>query len=85
MRQSDFQHLPQEQQLDLLHQHGVYIGKRKVNGHPALLYQLEGFYVEVIYWVHRTYIQKMHITSSIQILEGYIDQVDIQLLLQTVE
>jgi len=73
----DFKLLSEREQLDLLQKEGAYIGKRKEDEHSILLFQLEGFYVEIVYQKHRSYIQQMRSFTSTVPLEPYLNQIDI--------
>lgn len=75
---AEFSSLPEELQFKLLHQHGVYVGKRKLNGQPVVLFQLHGFYVEVFYLQYRKTIDHIVTSDHADILQPYIDQVDVR-------
>jgi hypothetical protein len=77
MRLNEFKTMSRQEQLDLLQAQGLYVGKIAVNGRPTILFQLSDFYVEIIYLKYRTYIQQMHISSDISLLDPYLEQVDI--------
>lgn len=67
-----------EQQLDLLHRDGVYIGKRKLEQQTVVLFQLHSFYVEVFYRKYRREIDYLLTSSGTDILLPYIDQVHVR-------
>ena len=73
----EFKLLSERKQLDILHAEGAYIGKRKEGELSILLYQLEGFYVEIFYQKHRSQIQNIRSFSSTVPLEPYLTQIDI--------
>lgn len=77
MTQSEFCQLTDAQQIDLLYEDGVYIDKRKVGTTTILLYQLNGFYIEVCYYKYRLSIAWIRCSESIQILDPYLDKMDI--------
>jgi hypothetical protein len=74
----DFQSLPQEDQITLLYQQGIYIGKKKAEQFTKLLFQLESFYVEIIYICYRKSIQKIRYSDSTTILDPYLEQIDVE-------
>ena len=45
-----------------------------------LLYQLFGFYIEVVYNVYRIKIYKLTYSDSTDLLDPYLEQVEIELL-----
>ena len=77
MTQTEFWKLPDAEQIDLLYQEGVYIDKRKVGMTTILLYQLNGFYIEVCYYKYRISIAWVRCSESTRILDPYLDKMDI--------
>lgn len=75
---TEFIDLPQELQFEVLHKHGVYVGKRKVDQQSAVLFQLHGFYVEVFYKQYRKIIGHLITSDSTDILQPYLDQINIK-------
>lgn len=73
----DYTLLCHSEKIDLLYNHGVYVGKRKVNGKTVVLYQLEGFYVQIFYKVYRRYISNINFFTSTKRLQPYLDQIDV--------
>jgi hypothetical protein len=82
---TEFIDLPQELQFEVLHKHGVYVGKRKVNRQTIVLFQLHGFYVEVYYKQYRKIIDHIVTSDSPEILQPYLDQIHIRDLNQDKE
>jgi hypothetical protein len=74
----EYQELEEDQQLDLLHRDGVYVGKRKLDGQSVVLFQLYSFYVEVFYKKYRRQIARTTATSDVSILQPYMDQISIK-------
>ena len=74
----EFKLLSDREQLDLLQDQGTYIGKRKERALTLLLFQLEGFYIEIWYQKHRFHILRVRCFSSTLLLEPYLDQIDIE-------
>jgi hypothetical protein len=78
MKLLEFQSLSQDEQVFILYQQGVYIGKRKNGDQTRLLFQLESFYAEVFYTSYRRSIYKIHISDSTSILDPYLEQIKIE-------
>lgn len=74
----EFMKLPQELQFKLLHQHGVYVGKRKIGNQTVVLFQLHGFYAEVFYKQYRKLIERLVTSDNPEILQPYLDQINIK-------
>ncbi len=74
----EFKNLQEELQFDILHKHGVYVGKRKQDDHTVVLFQLHGFYVEVYYKQYRKTIDHLVVSDSMDILQPYLDQINIR-------
>lgn len=75
---SEFSDLPPELQFDVLHKHGVYVGKRKIDQKTVVLFQLHGFYVEVYYQQYRKLIDHLITSENTDILHPYLDQINIR-------
>jgi hypothetical protein len=71
----EFSALEHELQFHILHLHGVYVGKRKLNGKVVVLFQLHGFYVEVYYKHYRKTIDHLVTSDTTDILQPYLDQI----------
>jgi len=80
MTLKNFVSLTEEEQLALIEQRGVYIGKRKCHPYHSLLYQLESFYVEILYYRYRLDVAHILCTRNTCILDSYQNCVDIGLL-----
>jgi len=78
MTMYDFQLLPEQQQVELLYHSGVYIGKRREGISIILLYQLESFYVEVVYRKYRSHVKRLHCFDSTELLDPYLEQIDVE-------
>jgi hypothetical protein len=77
---SGFQLLPREEQINILYQQGVYVGKKKAGELFKLLFQLESFYVEISYTIYRRAMCKMYCSDSTIILEPYLQQIEVEYL-----
>jgi hypothetical protein len=74
----DFKSLDYREQTDLLHKEAVYVGKRKIFSQTVVLFQLHTFYVEVYYYEYRKIIPRIRCTESIEILDPYLEQIDVE-------
>ncbi|GAA4334467.1 hypothetical protein [Flaviaesturariibacter amylovorans] len=74
----EFMELPVVQQYDLLHRDGAYVGKRSVGSHTAVLLQLYGFYVEVIYKIYRKDIVELRCSNETDLLVPYLGQIHVR-------
>ena len=75
---TEYGELSEDQQFDILHRDGVYVGKRKLGGQSVVLFQLYGFYVEVYYKQYRKQVDRSVATDNTDVLHFYIDQVSIR-------
>lgn len=80
MKLFEFQRLSEGEQIAALYQHGVYIGKRKIESMTVLIYQLDSYYVEVFYRSYRRLIYKIRCSGSTSILDPYLEQIDVEYL-----
>lgn len=85
MKLYDFSLLTRSEQTDLLYKEGIYVGKRLLNGHIVLLYQVDGFYVEVIYKKYRCSISSVYAFSSIAGIDAYLENIDIKDLVRCIK
>ena len=70
--------LRQSLQCDILHKHGVYIGKSKRDHKVLVVFQLCGFYVEVEYKKYRHRIENIVCSNSVKIAEPYLKFVNVE-------
>jgi len=75
---AEYIELEEDQQFEILHRDGVYIGKRKVGKQTVVLFQLYGFYVEVFYKHYRRHVDHTVATDNADILQPYIDQINVR-------
>jgi hypothetical protein len=80
MRMHEFQLLSQDEQIAILYQEGIYVGKKKAGKITTLLYQLASFYVEIIYASYRRAIQTLIYSESTTVLDPYLEQIPIEYL-----
>lgn len=78
MMMLEFQSFSEEEQISILYQQGIYIGKRKAGQFTKLLFQLESFYVEISYTCYRKSIYKIRYSGSTTILDPYLEQIDFE-------
>ena len=78
MTMKEFQQLHGDEQIAVLYDRGVYLGKRREKNQAVLLFQHEGFYVEVFYKIYRQYISKIHLSGNTSILDPYLEQIDVE-------
>jgi len=76
----EFRLLSYPEQLKLLYEEATYIGKRRESGITLLLFQLSAFYVEISYSLYRVKIEGIICTESTDILDPYLEQVEVELL-----
>ena len=74
----EFQSLSCHDQISILYKHGVYIGKRKRGHLTLLLYQIDSFYIEVVYVMYRRHIASIKCSDSTVILDPYLEQIDVE-------
>ncbi|TCJ12042.1 hypothetical protein EPD60_15915 [Flaviaesturariibacter flavus] len=73
-----FRDMPPDTQMNLLQRDGAYIGKRIAEGQPAILYQLQGFYVEVRYEAYRKHVEQIVASDDTALLQPYLEQVKVR-------
>jgi hypothetical protein len=73
----DFLQLNETEQIEILWYNGEQVGRRKDDDHLILLYQVEGFYVEVFYHNKERVIKKYISFECTDHLEPYLDTIDI--------
>jgi hypothetical protein len=81
MTLNDFILLTSIEQVDVLYKHGVFVGKRKNGKQVVVLYQLSGFYVEIFYRKYRSFISDINCSTSVDIAEPYLQQINLHQLL----
>ena len=81
MKMLDFMLLQQSEQADLLYKSGTYLGKQKVGDIIKVLYQLDYFYVEIVYRKYRCHISSVRCFESTEPLDPYIERISIEELI----
>jgi len=85
MHFNDFLQLDETDQLEILWYNGEQIGKRKENDYLVLLYQVEGFYVEVYYHTRLRAVRRYVSFQSTSRLEPYLQQIDLSVVFRQVK
>lgn len=80
MTLNDFTLLHDREKINLLYEHGVYIGKRKTGGASVVLYQLDGFYAEVFYRTYRRHIEQISCFAETAKLDPYLTNINVEYL-----
>lgn len=78
MKLHEFTCLPEEKQIALLYELGVYIGKCRQGTTIKVLYQLDGFYAEVCYRKYRWVIEAIRCFSDTSQLDPYLTGIDVE-------
>ena len=73
----DFIQLNETEQIEILWYNGEQIGRRKEEDYLILLYQVEGFYVEVFYHNKERVIKKYMSFECTDLLDPYLEKIDI--------
>lgn len=74
----EYNHLPEQERMQILHRDGVYVGKRKIGKQTVVLFQLYGFYIEVFYKQYRKQIDHTVASDSTDVLQPYINQIGVK-------
>lgn len=78
MMLKEFTLLEYKEKISILYEHGVYIGKRRLGKNIAVLYQLEGFYVELLYRKYRCFIESIHCFTGTARLDPYLTEINVE-------
>ncbi|MCU7550607.1 hypothetical protein OCK74_15920 [Chitinophagaceae bacterium LB-8] len=73
----DFKILDDHQKATALVDEGVLIGKRDLLFYLVFLYQVEGFYVEVLYSIKSKKVHKFRAFENVGLLDPYLSKIDI--------
>jgi hypothetical protein len=85
MHFNDFLQLDETGQLEILWYNGEQIGRRKENDYLVLLYQVEGFYVEVYYHTRLRAVRRYVSFQSPDRLGPYLQQIDLSVVYRQVK
>jgi hypothetical protein len=75
--EDQFNRLSEDNQSNVIHKQGVLISVRTTEEHKVLLYQIEGFYVEVYYHPTHNFI-KIKSFSGTERLQPYLKQISLE-------
>lgn len=81
MTPTEFLALNTNMQTDLLYESGVYLGKIKKGNCARLLYQLDYFYVEIIYKKYRRQVLSIQCFESTAFLDPYLENISLEELI----
>ena len=77
MTLNDYKQLDEIEQTEVLLERGIHLGERTDGAHSIVLYQIEGFYVEVFYHEQHNTITRLRSFRSVDQLRPYLEKVDI--------
>ena len=80
MNIEQFKRLNKRKQLQLLRSEGIFLLRRSSILYDFLLYQLEGFYIEVMYNVEEKQVLHVEAFSNLKLLAPYLHKIDISAL-----
>lgn len=75
--EDQFKAFSEDNQSNIIHQQGVLIGVRRTEEYKVLLYQIDGFYVEVFYHPTDHFIRIESFTGT-ERLNPYLSQISIR-------
>lgn len=78
MTQQEFQSLAIPKMIDTLYEEGVYIGKRRQEQQVWMMFQLEGFYVELCYSRYRYHVCDVRCSASTSVLDPYLKEISLE-------
>lgn len=78
----DFHYLPHEEKGWVVWNLGIYLGERLAVKYSVMLYQIEGFYVEVFYFKNKKTPNEFRCFTTTDLLAPYINTINITQLFQ---
>ena len=72
-----FKRLRELKQLKIVHRNGVFLAERYDSQYRYKLYQVEGFYVELIYTYTDNVMRMMDVFDGTASLDPYLDEIHI--------
>ena len=78
MNMAEFCLLTGEKQIEEVYKDGVYIGKLENDEQIRMLYQLNSFYVEILFLSYRKFISEIKCYSNLDKILRYLEQVEIE-------
>jgi hypothetical protein len=79
MTHYQFKLMEKDDQANTLWEHGVHLTELEDEGYKFILYQIEGFYVEVWYHKECNQIRKFRSFASTDQLEPYLSKIKIKI------
>jgi len=79
---SEFKSLGEREQIDVMASKGVQIAKIEHHKKQTYLYQVDSFYVEVIFITRKEVTQKVKIFDTTDSLAAYLKKIDINSLIK---
>ncbi len=79
MNQFEFESLSEGEQIEVLYYDGVFIGKTNKLSRPCLLFQIDTFYVEVVYEEYRKNIKQINIFDKMELVDPYLKGISIEI------
>lgn len=73
--------LYQAEQLDLLQTQGVFLAKRGWGNRAVFLLQFDRWYVEIHYYRYRLKVKDIIFSKDVNILDPYLEQINIEEIL----
>lgn len=80
MTVTDFTHLDETIQAEILLRRGTFLTERLYKNFTIFLYQLDGFYVEVYHNLRFNMLQGMRCFEDDETLQPYLESIDISCL-----
>ena len=82
MTEDQFKAFSEDSQSNIIHQRGVLVSTRTTEEYKVLLYQIDGFYVELFYNRIDNSIDKLRSFRSTIPLHPYLNQIDITAVIE---
>jgi hypothetical protein len=77
MKVQEFRSLDETEKAVALINNGVLVGKRTMQSFLIFLYQLDNFYVEILYNKQTNFVYKFKAFENTELLEPYISRIDL--------
>jgi hypothetical protein len=77
MRMKDFRILQLDEQMDIIEKKGIFLDHRTCESYSVVLFQIDGFYVELFFHVIKLIYKKIRIFEDTTLLDPYINTIDI--------
>ena len=84
MTLTQFNALSRQTQQETVLRSGIFLSERKQGAFRVMLYQLEGFYIEVYFYKQSNVVFWLKSFSSTEELQPYLQQIDLTQLLQDI-